>query len=413
MGGVITSVEETGIGAKAALMVGDVLLAVNGHSLRDVIDVQYYAAEETLELQVERQGQQFTVSVERDYQELLGLAFARPTFDSDIRRCDNKCEFCFVVQMPSGLRRSLYVKDDDFRHSFLFGTYVTMTNLTEEDWERIEEQHLSPLYVTVQATDDELRRQLLRNQNAPPIVEQLQRLGEIGITVHTQVVVLPGLNDGSHLDRSINDLVKLYPTVSSVSVVPIGLTKFHKGGCRLHSLEEAQQIFEQVTCWQQRLKDELGVHFAHLSDEWYLRLDERVPPEESYDGLDLRENGVGLARGFLNSCAEVGEGNPGPMTLVTGELFAPVLRKAMAPYAGVDIVPVANRLFGETVTVAGLLAAQDVIERLQGLPLQRIALPRAMFGGPEGQSLDEMLPQQVGEALGCAVVVGDLCSDLF
>ena len=344
MGGLITSVEETGVGAKAALMAGDVLQAINGHPLRDVIDVQYYASEEILELQVERQDQQFTVSVQRDYTEPLGLAFARPTFDSDIRRCDNRCEFCFVVQMPPGLRRSLYVKDDDFRHSFLFGTYITLTNLAEEDWARIEEQHLSPLYVTVQATDDRLRRQLLRNPKAPPIMEQIQRLGDIGITVHTQVVLLPGLNDRDHLDRSIGDLAGLNPIVSSVSVVPVGLTKFHRGDCRLYSLEEARLVFEQVRRWQQQMRTDLGLNFVHLADEWYLRLGEEVPLESSYDGFDLRENGVGLVRGFLDSCSHVGDKDPGAITLVTGELFAPVLREVMAPFAGIEIVPVVNRL---------------------------------------------------------------------
>ena len=171
-------------------------------------------------------------------------------------------------------------------------------------------------------------------------------------------------------------------------------------------------LFDQLSLWQQRLKGDLGLHFAYLSDEWYLRLGEEVPPEESYDGLDLRENGVGLTRAFLDSCSQVRDADLGAITLVTGVLFAPVLRQAMARFAGVEIVPVVNRFLGETVTVAGLLTGQDVIEQLQGRPLERLALPQSMFGGPEGQSLDEMLPGQVGEALGCDVVTGVVCDNL-
>jgi putative radical SAM enzyme (TIGR03279 family) len=419
MGGQITGVDRGSVGARAGLQPGDVLLSINGFPLRDVIDAQFHGADESLALRVRRGQREFSVSVERGYDEPLGLQFARPTFDTDVRRCDNRCEFCFVAQMPPGLRRSLYVKDDDYRHSFLFGNYVTLTNLAEADWERIGEQHLSPLYVSVHATDPELRRRFLRNPDAPDVSAQLRRLAEMGIEVHTQLVVVPGLNDGPHLDRSIGDLAELYPAVRSVSVVPVGLTRHHRGGCRLHTLEEARTLFNQVSGWQARLRPRLGVRFAYLSDEWYLRLGEEVPPADAYDRLDLTENGVGLVRGFLDGGAQVSDLGPGAVahlrsaTLVTGTLFAPVLEQATAHLGDVEVAPVVNRFFGESVTVAGLLTARDVVEQLAGRPLgDVVVLPAAMFGGPEGQSLDEMGPEQVGAALGREVATAHTLADL-
>lgn len=415
--GLIAAVTPGSLAERVGLRPGDELLSINGHRLRDVVDVQFYSAEERLTLQARRGGQEFAAEAERRYNESLGLEFAEPTFDG-IRRCNSRCEFCFVTQMPAtGLRRSLYIKDDDYRYSFLSGSYVTLTNLDETDWARIGQQHLSPLYVSVHATDPDLRRRILRNPTAPDVMAQLRRLADLGIEVHTQVVVIPGLNDGPHLDRSIGDLSDLYPAVRSVSVVPVGLTKFHRGGCRAHTAEEMRVVFEQVTGWHARLCGRLGVWFAYLSDEWYLRLGETVPEFQQYDGLDLTENGVGLVRQFLCefqvSRFQVGDLNlepatlkPETITLVTGTLFAPVLRSLVADLSA-TVAPVVNRFFGETVTVAGLLTGRDVVAQLQGRSLgDVVVLPPAMFGGPEGQSLDEMWPQEVGEALGREVVVG-------
>ncbi|MGD1992952.1 MAG: DUF512 domain-containing protein [Anaerolineae bacterium] len=404
-GGEIAAVAPGSLAARIGLRPGDCLLAVNGEPVRDVIDVQFLAAEEQLTLEVEREGQRFAFPARRRYNEALGLSFAHPTFDVEIRRCNNRCEFCFVTQMPPGLRPSLYVKDDDYRHSFLFGNYVTLTNLTPADWQRIEAQHLSPLYVSVHATDPDLRRRVLRNPAAPDALDQLDRLAEIGIEVHTQIVITPGLNDGPHIDRSIGDLARLYPAVRSVSVVPVGLTRYHRGGCRVHTLAEMRAVFDQVTAWQQQLQPELGARFAYLSDEWYLRLEEPVPPAAAYDSLDLTENGVGLVRRFLDS-----DGIPeivweSSATLVTGTLFAPILSREVAGRPNVEVVPVANHFFGKTVTVAGLLTAGDVIDQLEARPLaDLVVLPAAMFGGPEGQSLDEMRPEDVAEALDRAVL---------
>jgi putative radical SAM enzyme (TIGR03279 family) len=343
---------------------------------------------------------------ERRYNEPLGLTFVEPIFDR-IRRCNNRCEFCFVAQMPEGLRPSLYVKDDDYRTSFLFGSYVTLTNLTEDDWDRIERQHLSPLYVSVHATEQDLRRRFLNNPDAPDLMAQLRRLAAMDIVVHTQIVVRPGVNDGAHLARSVDDLETLYPAVRSVSVVPLGLTKHHRFDCRVQTKAEMRGVLEQVTGWQMELRDRLGVAFVYLSDEWYLRLGEDVPPMAHYDGLDLTENGVGLVRHFLDREKEGLRALIAELdrpTVVTGTLFAPMLRTALVG-SEATVVSVVNRFFGESVTVAGLLAAKDVIARLEGREREGdVVLPPVMFSGPKGQSLDEMWPTDVEQALGRPVI---------
>ncbi len=408
--GRISAVASESLADRIGLRVGDELISINRHPLRDVIDVRYHASEPSLQLEVRRDGNVRVIETERQHNEPLGLEFDEVVFDR-IRRCNNRCEFCFVAQMPQGLRPSLYVKDDDYRYSFLFGSYITLSNLTDADWRRIDEQHLSPLYVSVHATEPHLRRRFLGNPDAPDVVAQLRRLAEMGIVVHTQIVVRPGVNDGRHLDRSIRELSGLYPAVRSVSVVPVGLTKHHRFECRVHTDAEMRAVLERVSTWQGELRERYGVTFVYLSDEWYLRLGEGAPPIEHYDGLDLTENGVGLVRRFLRTgrkrLSSLISDLKSPL-LVTGTLFAPVLRSA---FAGVpaEVISVVNRFFGESVTVAGLLTAEDVIARLKGWNADRtVVLPPAMFAGPEGQSLDEVWPADVEEALGQRVVVGTM-----
>jgi putative radical SAM enzyme (TIGR03279 family) len=420
--GVIATAATGSLAERMGLQPGDKICTINNHPLRDIIDVRFYAAEEYLSLQIRRGEQTITVEAERRYDEPLGLEFVHPTFDG-IRRCSNHCEFCFVKQMPppslgrpGRLRRSLYIKDDDYRYSFLFGSYVTLTNLDEADWERIGEQHLSPLYISVHATDLDVRRRTLNNPSLPDVVTQLCRLVDLGIEVHTQVVVVPGINDGPHLDRSIGDLVALHPGIQSVSIVPVGLTRFHKGNCRVQTKTEMRIVFSQVTDWQNRLRKELGVNFVYLSDEWYLGLGEEIPPLDAYDGLNLAENGVGLTRAFLNKHAEISrlKSQISNLTLVTGTLFAPVLQQMTTGFANVEVVPITNYFFGQTVTVAGLLTGQDVLSQLRGRELgDVVVLPPVMFGGPEDQSLDEMRPQDIGEALNRTVIVNDLLERVY
>lgn len=413
MPGTISTVLPGSLAERLGLRPGDKVVAINGRSPRDVIDVQFYAAEERLTFEVQREAEKLTIQAHRRYGEPVGLEFTNPTFDAGIRRCNNRCCFCFVSQMPRGLRDSLYIRDDDYRYSFLFGNYITLTNLTEEDWARIEEQHLSPLYISVHATDPELRRRILGNPRAPDITAQLRRLADMGIEVHTQLVLVPGLNDGLHLERSIGDLAGLYPAVRSVSVVPVGLTRYHRGGCRPYTVEEMRQVWETVTAWQKHLRQELGVGFAYLADEWYLRLGESVPSQEAYDGQELQENGVGLVRVLLDNWPQTGRvlaALGAPQTWVTGTLAAPLLADLAESFASqtgiaVEVVPIPNRFFGTTVSVAGLLTGRDVLAYLRERPARgTLVLPAAMFRGPQGQSLDEMRPEGLAQALGQPVV---------
>lgn len=430
-GGIISRVEPNSLAARLGLQPGDELLTVNGRELRDVIDVQFYSAEDWLELVVRRgqDGRERIYGTERAYDEPLGLDFAHPTFDVDIRRCRNNCRFCFLTQNPRGLRQSLYVKDDDYRYSFLYGNFVTLTNLDDEDWARLEEQHLSPLYVSVHATELALRRQILQRPDAADVLSQLCRLAEIGIEVHTQLVLVPGLNDSPHLERSLTDLAELaFAPVQSVGVVPVGLTRYHRGPFRPYRPNEMSAVLEQVEHWQNFFGRGHGVRWVYPSDEWYLTLGCDVPLADDYDGFPQIENGIGMVRQLLDgwergrseitnrSLRIAGSEVASPAghgTLVCGMLIAPLmvcLLDELAEMTGlqVRVLPVVNRFFGPTVTVSGLLTGQDVVAALRDQMLGGpVFLPRGMFDASGERTLDDWTPELVQDALAVPVVVAE------
>jgi putative radical SAM enzyme (TIGR03279 family) len=426
-----------GAAAAAGLEPGDELLAINDVGVRDVIDVQFYAAEPEIELLIRRDGELWRYEIAREPGRPLGLSFEHPTFDTDVRRCNNRCIFCFVSQMiprsapgapPAGFRRSLYLKDDDLRYSFLEGYYITLTNLTEEDWQRIEEQRLSPLYVSVHATDLDLRRELLANPRAPDVMTQLRRLARYGIQVHTQLVIVPGLNDGDVLARSAADLAELWPAVQSVSVVPVGLTRFHHRGLRTNTPAEAREVVARVQEWQERFLGRVGNRFVYATDEWYLLAGRALPPPDYTAHLEaLMENGVGLVGRFVADWRKrkraLGRQRPAgstgrSATLVTGQLFAPILRAAAVELEELIGIPLSveairNRMLGETVTVSGLLMGRDVVEQLGRAELGGVvALPAVMFRGPKETTLDDMSREEVSAALGRPVALVETMSDL-
>lgn len=446
--GQVQAVEPDSWAAAVGLQPEDEVLAVNGQPVMDVIDVQFYAAEDAVTLRYRRAGVEHTAQAAREEGQALGLEFTHPTFDTDIRRCNNLCPFCFVLQTAPRMRRTLYIKDDDYRYSFLYGHYVTLTNLAEHDWWRIEHQRLSPLYVSVHSTDLANRRACLANPTAPDILAQLRWLAERRIEVHTQLVVTPGLNDGAWLEKSLADLAEFYPTVASVSVVPVGLTKHHKYGHRPHTRTEAEAVLKTVARWQKQFRARWGVRFLYPTDEWFLVSEKPVPAKSYYDDLALEENGLGMVRAFLDEWKKLqreikkaseppalssAEGlsvnseqglNPQSLapsfaTLVTGQLFEATLRATVQEFEALTgwtmpVVGIANERLGHTITVAGLLMGQDVIDQLRGRDLGRfVVLPRVMFDHPQGISLDDISPLQIAQALNCRLYLADSLGDVW
>ena len=424
--GRVVSVLSNSVAGQAGMRPGDCLLAINGAPVRDVIDVQFYSADENLELLFLREGSEHLARGSRGYGQALGFEFETLLFDG-IRHCQNRCEFCFVSQMPRGLRSSLYVRDDDFRLSFLTGSFVTLTNLTESDWARIGEQGLSPLYVSVHATGIALRSLMLGTHEAPDILAQLERLRNIGVEVHTQVVLVPGLNDGKALEQTVTDLSAFYPSVRSISLVPVGLTRFQRNGLRNYTREESAALLDWADIVRRGFRKQWGICFVYPSDEWYLLAEGPFPGVAAYDGFPQIENGVGLVRQFLQDWFGVkrrilkGAGMPFSrhMTWATGRLFAPVLADAanwlrQVLDITVEVIPVPNRFFGETVTVAGLLTAEDVAAALQGRGLgECVVLPRAMLDHAGQVTLDGRTPEWLEAQLGVPVMFAGQMRDVL
>ena len=419
--GVVARVEPDSIAHELGLAPGDEIVSINGHVLRDVIDYRFYGAEEELELLVRRGDEQILFEIERDYDESLGIEFVEPTFDR-FRHCTNNCSFCFIKGMPPGLRMSLYVKDDDYRYSFLLDNFITLTNLSSEDWSRIGEQRLSPLFVSVHATDTTVRRRLLGNPAAPGIMPQLRRLSEMGIEVHTQLVLTPGENDGPRLHRTVADLAELWPSVRSVGIVPVGLTRFQVDCGRVYRSDEAAPILDLVEGWQVMYRSRFGANWVYASDEWYLLDPRPVPRAAGYDGFAQLENGIGLVRSLLDDWAEVRQEPPVPsrstITLVCGTLIAPVLERLareLEAYLSVPVrvLPVVNDFFGNQVTVSGLLTGQDVrraLEREQ--PTGCVCLPRSMFDSEGLATLDDLTLPELAANLNARLSLGSTLGDV-
>ena len=400
---------------------GDALLAINAQPLRDLIDYQYFSADEALTLTLERDGQTFTVDIQRTYGAELGITFADVVFDG-MRMCRNRCPFCFVDQMPRGLRKSLYLHDDDYRYSFLLGNYVTLTNLRAEDWQRIRDQHLTPLYLSVHAADLEVRRRMLGNPRAEDVVEQIHHLAEIGVSVHAQVVICPGVNDGAVLSDTITRMADLFPCVQSLALVPVGLTSYARPGLTGVTPEGAREILREVRAWHRRLREPFGCTWLYPSDELYLLADKRVPAAYFYDDDSQWQNGVGMLRWLLDDWASakrrgLGVSRYRKITLASGALIVPTLARLAKELAArmqcmVQVVAVPNRLFGESVTVAGLLSAEDVRSALAGSDLgQALFLPDVMFS-QDDLTLDDQRLEDISKALGIPVFRAAAFSDI-
>lgn len=465
-GGEVAELLHNSTGAAAGIQVGDIIVSVNGHRLRDAIDYRFLIANELVELEVVRDGETLIYEIEKDDDDDLGIEFTEPLFDR-LRTCNNKCPFCFLTQMPKGLRKTLYLKDDDYRLGFLYGNFVTFTNLNEDDWQRIDQQRLSPQYISVHATDRAARAVLLGKVDVPDVRAQIQRLGDMGISVHAQIVAMPDINDGQLLHQSIRDLAALYPIVQSIAVVPVGLTKYRFEGKRPQSIRTAIEIhetsdwidanWERQPLWNQAIKaEDLGfcarlgaatdvpmrvytpeeagrvvsiietyqTHFlndygtalVYPSDEFYLLSNQPVPPMARYADMPQYSNGVGMTRDFLDGWAKaqrrlpVRLPQPFDVGIVCGTLIAPTLatlvkRLNRVENLTVTLLPVVNQFFGETVTVSGLLMGQDVVPVLKQSGVTRALLPRVMFDHKGERTIDNMTLADIAAASGVAVMM--------
>jgi len=417
-GVVVAAVRARTAAATAGLAAGDRILAINGRPLRDAIDFQFYGGEDALALSVERDGARHALKVTRRPGAELGVELEPPR-PGDIATCANKCVFCFIHQLPRGMRKSLYVKDDDFRLSFLHGNYITLSDLDEPSFERILEQRLSPLYISVHATDPELRWALLgRPRHSAEILPRLERLAKAGIRMHAQIVLCPGLNDGPHLERTVHDLAPLHPHVATTAIVPVGLTRHRERLPSLRTLTDAEAaaLVDTVAGWQARFLPQLDSRFVFLGDEVYLQADRPLPPADAYEGFAIAEDGIGLVRRFEDGLARArGRGRSGRaprrVTVVSGALYGPRLARRLGdlPLGGVEarVVAVPNEFFGGSVSVAGLLTGQDIQRHLaaQGDLGDVVLIPAVALRDGDGVFLDDLTPADLSRALGVAVVM--------
>ncbi|MCT7952635.1 TIGR03279 family radical SAM protein [Ancylothrix sp. C2] len=418
----ITKVIPDSIAAEIGFEPGDKIVAINGERPRDLIDYNFLCADEFLELEVlDAKGKTHKLELEKDYDEDLGLEFESALFDG-LMQCNNRCPFCFIDQQPPGKRETLYLRDDDYRLSFLYGSYLTLTNLTQKEWFRIEMMRLSPLYVSVHATEAEVRIRLLKNERAGKILEQLKWFQERRLQIHAQVVVCPGINDGVHLERTLRDLASFHkgkvPAVASVAVVPVGLTKFRPVEDELVPVtpEKAREVITQVQNLQKELRGKKKGNCIWLADEWFLIAGEDLPPASFYEDYPQIGNGVGSIRQFLSQFEEAFErlrvpvvSPPRRLIWVVGnaveKAFLPVVEKLNSVEGlQVEMVAINSDYWGQKITVTGLLTGEDLLRNLEGRNLgDGILLPSVMLKAGDSLFLDDLRVDDVAEKLGVKI----------
>lgn len=368
---------------------GDVLLSINDQSIEDVFDYRYMIKDEYIEVLIRKpDGEEWVLEIDKDYDDDLGIEFENQLM-SDYKSCSNKCIFCFIDQMPPNMRETLYFKDDDSRLSFLQGNYVTLTNMSDHDIDRIVYYHMEPMNISFQTMNPDLRCKMLHNRFAGEALKKVDRFYEAGIHMNGQIVLCKGVNDGAELDFSIRELIKYLPYLQSVSVVPVGLSKYRDGLFPLEPFEkeDAKKVLDLIHGWQKKAYQEYGIHFVHASDEWYILAEQPFPPAEQYDGYLQLENGVGMMRLLLDEVKEEIENRTGDdrkhtVSLATGLLAAPVIQRIADqlcekyPNVTIHIYPIVNEFFGEKITVSGLLTGQDLKKQLTGKELgKQLLLP--------------------------------------
>lgn len=409
----IKEVKENSIAWEMEIEPGDLVLSVNDKKIEDVFDYHYLISDWKILLFIEKSnGEEWELEIEKDCDEDLGIIFEQGLMD-EYRSCKNQCVFCFIDQMPPGMRETLYFKDDDARLSFLQGNYITLTNMNKEDLERIIKYKLSPVNISVHTTNPKLRNKMLHNRFAGDALEKIKILYENGIDMNSQIVLCKGLNDGAELEKTIEDLSRMLPHMKSLSVVPVGLTKYREGLAPLEKFtsREAVEVLAVIGAWQERLLKQYGTRFVYASDEWFFTAGIPIPGAEYYEGFGQIENGVGMVRsltdefnGYLDQLA--GDSKRRQVALVTGKLFEPVLReltvRLYSKYPGLscNLYGIENEFFGSDITVAGLVCGQDIINQLQGRELgDCLLLPDVMLRSGEEVLLDDITVSDLKKAL--------------
>lgn len=403
---------------RAKLKDGYTLVSINGNEINDVLDYQFYMTDENITLKIlDDKNKLKEYKIKKEQYEDLGLEFETYLMDKQ-HSCKNKCIFCFVDQMPKGMRQTLYFKDDDSRMSFLFGNYVTLTNLTQEDINRIIKMHISPVNISVHTTNPTLRIEMMKNKNAGKVLSYLQDLAAHNIRLNTQLVLCPGINDGEELVRSLNDLAKYYPALDSIAAVPVGLTKFRDNlpQLRLYTKQEAQQVIDIIENFSDEFYKKHGKRIAFASDEFYLKAQRQLPDYEYYGDFNQLDNGVGLVTmlktEFLDAL-ENDEFKPDPFeaTVVTGQLAYPLIKELAEkttqkyPQINLNVEKIINHFFGETITVAGLVTGRDLIEQLKDkITTKVLIIPSVMLRHEQDKFLDDVTIQEVENALDVEIV---------
>ena len=417
---VISKILPGSIAEELELSTGDILVSVNDQPVEDVFDYRYLMNEEYVTLLVEKaDGEMWELEVEKEFEEDLGVEFEEGGLMDDYRSCSNKCIFCFIDQMPPGMRDTLYFKDDDSRLSFLQGNYVTLTNMSDHDIDRIIRYHLEPINISFQTMNPELRCKMLHNRFAGQALEKVNRFYDAGITMNGQIVLCKGVTDGEELKHTIEKLSEYAPVLQSVSIVPVGLTKFRDGlyPLELFEREDAVQVLEIIEGWQHRMMAKYGIHFVHASDEWYILAGRELPEEERYDGYLQLENGVGMLRLLDTEVRETlsmmeGDDRSIHAAAATGALACPYITRHMGlirekfPNVHVQVLAVQNEFFGEKITVSGLITGQDLIRQLSGKDLgEKLLIPCNMLRDQENVFLDDVTVEEVSEKLGAEIVI--------
>ena len=418
-GHVICDVAKDSIAEEMGITPGDILLSINGETLEDIFDYHYLVNDEEIVVLIQKpDGEQWELEIEKNYEEDLGLEFDQALLD-EYHSCRNKCIFCFIDQMPPGMRETLYFKDDDARLSFLQGNYITLTNMSDKDVDRIIRFHLAPINISIHTMNPKLRCRMLNNRFAGDALKKMQRFYEAGIEMNSQVVLCKGWNDGEELTYTIRELAKMYPVMESLSVVPIGLTKYREGLEKMEPFdkEESKKVLSQIHSLQEELLEKLGTRFVHASDEWYVMAEEEIPDADYYEGYGQLENGVGMIRSFVDECEAYlqtvkGDGRKKEVSMVTGRLVASYMIRMVEkirekyPDITVHVYPIRNDFFGELITVAGLITGQDIIAQLKDRALgDYLILPGVLLRSGEEVLLDDVTVTDIAETLQTKICV--------